>query len=67
VIKSRVSTDQAVPPPGAKASAKSLPAEWDVSESFRLARTAITGVTKDFEALRRRARSLVKSAERPVK
>jgi hypothetical protein len=75
VIKSRASTEQAAPPPGAKATAKPVSADWDVSESFRRARTALSEVSKDLEALRRRARSLapsgaapgVKSAERAVK
>lgn len=39
----------------------------DVTESFRRARTAIEGVTKDFVDLRRRARTLVKGAGRPAK
>jgi hypothetical protein len=39
----------------------------DVTESFRRARTAIEGVTKDFVDLRRRARKLVKGAGRPAK
>jgi hypothetical protein len=46
---------------------KKLPAEWDVSDSFRRARTAISEVTRDFEALRRRASTLVKPGERPAK
>ena len=41
--------------------------ESDVTESFRRARTAIEGVTKDFVDLRRRARTLVKGAGRPAK
>ena len=39
----------------------------DVTESFRRARTAIEGVTKDFVDLRRRAPTLVKGASRPAK
>lgn len=39
----------------------------DVTESFRRARTAIEGVTKDFADLRRRARTLVKGSGRPAK
>jgi hypothetical protein len=39
----------------------------DVTDSFRRARTAIEGVTKDFVDLRRRARTLVKGAGRPAK
>jgi hypothetical protein len=46
---------------------RNLRAESDVSESFRRARTAISEVTRDLEALRRRARSLVKPPARPVK
>ncbi len=39
----------------------------EMTESFRRARTAIEGVTKDFVDLRRRARTLVKGAGRPAK
>ncbi len=67
VIGSSAPTDQAAPPPAAQTTAKAVPAEWDIPESFRRARTAISGVTKDFEALHRRARSLVKTSEPPAK
>jgi hypothetical protein len=67
VIGSSAPTDPAAPTPAAKTTAKALPGDWDVPESFRRARTAISGVTKDFEALRQRARSLVKSSEPRVK
>ena len=67
VIGSSAPTDPAAPAPAAKTTAKALPADWDVSESFRRARTAISGVTKDLEALRLRARSLVKPSEHRVK
>jgi hypothetical protein len=67
-IRSRAPSDQpAVPETSPPRGKKGLPAEWDLSESFRHARTAISEVTRDFEALRRRARTLVKSAQRPVK
>ena len=67
-IRSQAPSDQpAVPETSPSRGKKGLPAEWDVSDNFRRARTAISEVTRDFEALRRRARTLVKSAQRPVK
>ena len=65
-MRARDTTD-----PVERASAKSprgpKAPDSDVTESFRRARTAIEGVTKDFVDLRRRARTLVKGAGRPAK
>jgi hypothetical protein len=48
-----------IPPP-----AHARAANADVSESFRNARTALSQISTDLEALRRRAAVMVKSAKR---
>jgi hypothetical protein len=66
-ISPRARSDQPAAQDTSASRGKKLPAEWDVSDSFRRARTAISEVTRDLEALKRRASSLVKPGERPAK
>jgi hypothetical protein len=39
----------------------------DIAENFRRARSSIADITTDLQQLRRRATSMVKSAQRPAK
>jgi hypothetical protein len=67
-IRSQQRTDDAAPAPGATPPPeKRVATEWDMSESFRRARSAISGVTRDLETLHRHARTLVKRSGRPAR